>query len=391
MGEKMSNFKGVMADEKKRNVFIMSAVIAGVLVIGSFFVLSGKQNAALETGARTAGKSGLVVTPGGEATDEYKKLSEQQNTKEANQAAKTGKSFVPVLVQTNKEEPKVDIPLPAPEKVEAVKPEIKDVAVAPVVVQQPAPQVVVYAPPAPVEVSDEKYSAEDIMLLSSLAFKSKSTFVETSGSKMGLTNQQAVNAAPQPSAKAPTAPAKAPLVKAGSILHAIIETGVNSDEPSPVLAKIVSGELKGSRLMGSFQRVGEKVLISFTTISIPSVPTSVSLNAIAVDPSTQRTAVASDVDNHYFLRYGVLLATSFISGYAKAMTMADTTTTIIDGAVSITKPPMSESDMAKQALGEVATTISNDVQTTVPTKPTVYVDSGMPIGLLFMNDFTLPK
>lgn len=391
MGEKMSNFKGVMADEKKRNVFIMSAVIAGVLVIGSFFVLSGKQNAALETGAKTAGTSGLVVAPGGEATDEYKKLSEQQNTKEANQAAKTGKSFVPVLVQTNKEEPKIDIPLSAPEKVEATKPEIKDVAIAPVVVQQPAPQVVVYAPPAPVEVSNEKYSAEDIMLLSSLAFKSKSTFVEVSGSKMGLPNQQGVNTAQQASAKAPAAPAKAPLVKAGSILHAIIETGVNSDEPSPVLAKIVSGELKGSRLMGSFQRVGEKVLISFTTISIPSVPTSVSLTAIAVDPSTQRTAVASDVDNHYFLRYGVLLATSFISGYAKAMTMADTTTTIIDGAVSITKPPMSESDMAKQALGEVATTISNDVQTTVPNKPTVYVDSGMPIGLLFMSDFTLPK
>ena len=390
MGEKMSNFKGVMADEKKRNVFIMSAVIAGVLVIGSFFVLSGKKNAALETGAKTAGTSGLVVTPGGDATDEYKKLSEQQNTKEAEEAAKKGKSFVPVLVQTNKEEPKIDIPLPAPEKVET-KPEIKDVAVAPVVVQQPAPQVVVYAPPMPVEVSNEKYSADDIMLLSSLTFKNKNTFVEVSGNKMGLPTQQATNTAQQANTKSPAAPAKAPLVKAGSILHAIIETSVNSDEPSPVLAKIVSGELKGSRLMGSFQRVGEKVLISFSTISVPNVPTSVSLSAIAIDPATQRTAVASDVDNHYFLRYGVLLATSFISGYAKAMTMADTTTTIIDGAVSITKPPMSESDMAKQALGEVATTISNDVQTTIPNKPTVYVDSGMPIGLLFMSDFTLPK
>lgn len=128
------------------------------------------------------------------------------------------------------------------------------------------------------------------------------------------------------------------LIKAGTILYASLDTAVNSDEPGPVMGTIVQGDYKGAKIVGALQSAQstdnrpEKIILSFTTLSPLDAPASLSISAVAVDPDSARTALASDVDHHYLLRYGTLLASSFATGYAKVIssqgssTISNTTT-----------------------------------------------------------------
>ena len=74
-----------------------------------------------------------------------------------------------------------------------------------------------------------------------------------------------------------------------------MDTSVNSDEQGPVLATIVSGKLKGAKLIGSFSgpsQNSDKITLSFNTMTIPGGSGSISINAYAIDPNTARTALA---------------------------------------------------------------------------------------------------
>lgn len=65
-------------------------------------------------------------------------------------------------------------------------------------------------------------------------------------------------------------------------MYAVLTTDVNSDEPGPVLAKIVSGTFQGGTLIGSLSNQGEKVLLTFNTLSMPGIPRSISINSGSV-------------------------------------------------------------------------------------------------------------
>ena len=60
-------------------------------------------------------------------------------------------------------------------------------------------------------------------------------------------------------------------IKTGDILFAVLETSVNTDEPGPILATIVSGKLKGSKIIGSFTLPSnaDQIVITFNTLSMP--------------------------------------------------------------------------------------------------------------------------
>ena len=120
------------------------------------------------------------------------------------------------------------------------------------------------------------------------------------------------------------------VIRTGDILFAVIDTSVNSDEPGPILATIVSGRLKGSKLIGSFNLPGkaDKMIVTFNTLSIPGAQDTVSITAFAIDPNTARTALSSETDHHYLSRYGSLFASTFLEGFGNAFQSANTTITI---------------------------------------------------------------
>lgn len=192
-----------------------------------------------------------------------------------------------------------------------------------------------------------------------------------------------------------TGPAGPVLIKAGTILFAVLDTAVNSDYPdSPVMATIVEGPFKGARLLGKLNTQKsvagqlDRVSLNFTLMNQDSWATSRSITAYAIDPDTARTVMASSVNYHYMLRFGAIFATSFLQGYATAITTSASTSTTGIFGTSTTHPSLSPSQKFAVALGQVGQTLGAVTQNYVNIPPTVRVDSGVGLGILYMADVT---
>ena len=183
------------------------------------------------------------------------------------------------------------------------------------------------------------------------------------------------------------------IIKAGDILFAVLDTSVNTDEPGPILATIVSGKLNGTKLIGSFNlpNNADKMVISFNTMSVPGASKTTSINAYAIDPNTARTALSSRTDHHYLMRYGSLFAATFLEGFGNAFQSANTTVTIGGvGDVSNTtisngvgRSTLENAVIGLATLGKAWGQVAQQ-QFSRPT--TVELYSGTGIGVLFTQD-----
>lgn len=187
----------------------------------------------------------------------------------------------------------------------------------------------------------------------------------------------------------------APLIKAGTILFAVLDTGVNSDYPnSPVLATIVLGEYKGAKLLGQLvttQSVAgqmDRVLLNFSLMNMDQWATSKSITAYAINPDDARSALASSVNYHYLMRFGAIMGTSFLQGFANAISSSGSTSTTGIFGTSTVHPVTTLTQNIEIGLGQVGTTLGNAIQNYVNIPPTVKVDSGVGLGILFMADVT---
>jgi type IV secretory pathway VirB10-like protein len=183
----------------------------------------------------------------------------------------------------------------------------------------------------------------------------------------------------------PSGPA---LIKAGTILFAVLDTAVNSDYPdTPIMATIVQGPLKGAKLLGklSLAEGQDRVSLNFNMMDKEDWEASKSVSAFAIDPDTARTVMASSVDYHYMKRYGAMMATSFLSGYSSAVTNAGNVTTGIFGT-STTHPQLSPGNKIAVGLGQIGTNLTSQIQSYINTPTTVKVNSGVGLGILFMSE-----
>nr|WP_242601881.1 type IVB secretion system protein DotG/IcmE [Legionella wadsworthii] len=183
------------------------------------------------------------------------------------------------------------------------------------------------------------------------------------------------------------------MIKTGDVLFAVIDTAINSDEPGPILASIVSGRLKGAKLIGSFNLPSNanKMIITFNVMSIPGAPKTIPISAYAIDPNTARTALASRTDHHFLLRYGSLFASSFLEGFGNAFQSANTTVTIggTGGGNNVTVANgvgRSTLENAVIGLATVGKTWGQQAQVLFNTPTTVEVYAGTPVGVLFTQD-----
>ncbi|OGT55436.1 MAG: hypothetical protein A3F14_06535 [Gammaproteobacteria bacterium RIFCSPHIGHO2_12_FULL_43_28] len=182
------------------------------------------------------------------------------------------------------------------------------------------------------------------------------------------------------------------LIKAGSILFAVLDTAVNSDYPdSPVLATVVAGDYKGAKLLGKLTTTKsvsgqlDRVSLNFTLMNLDAWPKAKAVTAYAIDPDTARTVLASEVNYHYLQRFGAIMATSFLQGYATGITNEGTSTTGIFGT-STTTPALSPGNKIAVALGQIGQTLGSVTQNYVDIPPTVKVDAGVGLGILFASD-----
>ena len=187
-------------------------------------------------------------------------------------------------------------------------------------------------------------------------------------------------------------------IKMGDIMFAVMDTSINSDEPGPILATIVSGALKGSKLIGSFNLPSnaEKMVISFNSMSIPGAPKTIGISAFAIDPNTARTALSSETDHHYLSRYGALFASTFLEGFGNAFQSADTTITV--GGTGGTQQTTVQNGIGRSAmenavigLAAVGKAWGQVAQQNMSRPITVEIYSGTGVGILFTQDVKIVR
>lgn len=175
------------------------------------------------------------------------------------------------------------------------------------------------------------------------------------------------------------------LIPAGTIAYAQTLTEANSDAPGPVLARIASGPLAGSRILGSFQQSEEYLTLNFNTVVVNGV--SHPVNAVALDPKTTLPAVASEVDHRYWRRFILPAAARFIQGMADAISQREQTSVSVSGdTVTSSKPDLKPKEELAAGLSDGTGEVADELrQMGTDTKILVKVHAGTPVGILFLE------
>ena len=175
-----------------------------------------------------------------------------------------------------------------------------------------------------------------------------------------------------------------PGLSVGDILHAVNRVTLDSDAPGPAMVEVVRGPYRGARVIGSFQRLGEHLVLRFSELAARD-GTLFAIEGYAIDPATDRTAVRSSVDRHTLERWGGLVAASFLEGFGDAVSRSGTSSysTVYGSGWSV--PGYSLGDEMWIAAGKVGERAANVLDRGFNRAPTVVLESGTAMGVLLMR------
>ena len=134
----------------------------------------------------------------------------------------------------------------------------------------------------------------------------------------------------------PPEPPPAPpeiLVPAGTIEYGELILEANTDAPGPVLARIATGPLRGSRIIGSFDTQEDFLTLQFSQVVING--RSINIQAIAINPETSNPGIVTEIDRRYFSRIILPTAAAFIQGFGEAVADTGRTRVTVDGGAAV--------------------------------------------------------
>lgn len=307
---------------------------------------------------------------GGQGSDEYNKKLQQHDDKSANEALKSGQSFI--STPTGNKKPVVGKKDNLP----------------------PPPPAVAKVKTAPVQPPRQDNTLLKRMMEDLSALDARLSSVSAGAGKIEYQMDFSKNATMTASVEKAVVPVKKDEpdftsdLKPGDLLYAIIDTGVNSDVPSAVMATVAQGKYRNARMLGSFQRHDERMILAFTRAILPSGQ-SLQIEAYAVDPGTSEASVASSVDTHFFSRWGGLIASAFLEGLGSAKKFSGATSTMYgygnNASDQMVWDKYSPEDQAWIAAGKVGEKASKIFEKNFDRPPTVYLESGSPVGILILN------
>ncbi|MFK4132031.1 DotG/IcmE/VirB10 family protein [Pseudomonas luteola] len=186
-------------------------------------------------------------------------------------------------------------------------------------------------------------------------------------------------------------PANVKTLNRGLRSYAVLNIGVNTDEISPTTATVIEdNELMGAEFIAEEPvRAGEKAVITFKSMSLGGKDYNV--RAIALDPATQRTAIADDVNRHILERYLSLGIAAFVDGYADSL--QDSTTTVsAEGNTTTQKNGVTDAaTQTKIAAGKVGEAFVPAFQEGFKRPPTVTVDGNREIVVMLLDPIDIIK
>lgn len=357
--------------EKNRRAKLFGAflvALAAVLLIGVFLIKAPNTPPA-NIQVPKAKTESITGQAGGEGSAEYNQKLQKHDDAKAAEALKGGQSFVPTPVGNKKSSvgKKENSPPPAPK--------VAQVKTAPTRKPQRDNTLL-------------KRMLEDLAALdaklSSVSANSGKIIYEKDFSKEAQTAEAAKEVSV---AKTETA-AFQPDLKPGDLLYAVIDTGVNSDVPSAVMATVAQGKYRDARLLGGFQRHDERLVLAFTRAILP-FGHSFQIEAYAVDPNTSEASVASSVDTHFFSRWGGLIASAFLEGLGSAKRYSGASTTVYgygnNSSDQMVWNNYSPQDQAWIAAGKVGEKAGKIFEKNFDRPPTVHLESGTTVGILILN------
>jgi intracellular multiplication protein IcmE len=405
VGKKLN---GVYMNKKSsltgRNRFILILIGTVALIMVAFSVFNrttSRPPAEVAPGASLSANPNVKPVPGTSTSDSYNELVQTDNERRAQQAASTGATSLPTLSNPirsgaldpfdNRQQPPV-IPPPRQQTSPPIPPPASNNTV-----RRPQSQ-------RPDEERRRSVAAMEKQIESFVqGWKPQNSFgefkydsvepevaKEVTQAQTGQTGFVNVNNQLNVSAQGgfqQEGQSTEKFVRAGTIVPAVLLGAVNSDNPGPVLAQIVGGPLKGARVLGKFQLHRKHVVLEFNTLSWPEAERSARISAYGVNDDVS-IGMATSVNNHYFLRYGLSLAAAFVEGYGDAIGRSNTTIVISpDGGVTESRGELTNQQIARTALGRVGQQFGSQLSKDANIPPTIKVDAQTPIGLLFMSDF----
>lgn len=175
------------------------------------------------------------------------------------------------------------------------------------------------------------------------------------------------------------------LLPAGRIVYAQLLTEANTDVPGPVLAQLLTGPLKGNRIIGSFEAQTDLLTLNFETVIIGDE--SIGIDAIALDPATTLPGLATEVDNRYFQRVILPAAAAFVEGMTEAIAESGLTTVTVEGDTVAEETEETDNEQEVSAgireAGEEVRSILDELNDEV--EVLIRVEAGTPIGVLFLE------
>ncbi len=178
------------------------------------------------------------------------------------------------------------------------------------------------------------------------------------------------------------------ILPAGTIEYGQLLIEANTDAPGPVLAQIVSGPLRGSRVLGSFTSSDEYLTLNFSQLVLDGI--SYQIEAVAIDPDTTLPGMITEIDRKYFTRVILPMAAEFVSGLADAVSESGTTSVFIsDSSVTQSTADKDGEQEVASGISEAGDKLSEILEEEADrAEPMLRVAAGTPMGVLFVAPVT---
>lgn len=184
----------------------------------------------------------------------------------------------------------------------------------------------------------------------------------------------------------PTANRK-PLLKAGNVMYATLDSEVNTDDGGDVFATVRGGVWDGAKLIGRIERAPRNINLRFNLLAPQDDRDTISINALAIREEDARAGIAEDIDYHTIERYSALFVGSVLSGLSKAAQQPRGDTIVLpNGQVIVSQPEPGGKQIAMYALGEMGVNAAAEVRKSFSQPPTFKTPANKGFGLYIMAD-----
>jgi intracellular multiplication protein IcmE len=405
-----------------RRLAVMVATVVAVLAVVVFVALSGRT---VPTVSRDARLKAIDPLPGGlHSTPEQDALSLSVTDEQAARAMQKGVSYTPAMAPSRPAQPlpppiqpttsAAPAPLPqtprfvgrparpaprvvAPVVAEGFPPSVQPAIIDTTPEPQPRPTPVAVTP-AETQAQQQAYSNQINSLFSQWGGRMPRTDIvlpapQADGNDpagTAATSSPGVNTRARGAGSAIPATSRGEdpgriLVPAGRGVYAHPVLALNSDETSPAVFQADSGPLAGDRMIGTFAKQSNRLIIHIS--SIIHQGEQIGCDGVVIAPDTMEASVASQVDEHYIARFLLPAAAAFVNGLGQAIETTSNTTAVLSplgGATTTTRLnlPQQLGVGAGAAAAQLGTVINQEA----PKGPTISLEPNVAVGVMFLSN-----